>query len=276
MPIPPPAVTAPYDTLETVLNLARSRVNDVMQSLAGEILADAQPYTQTYANAAWFDMQQYLAQLGHARFKNRCILENLPPKSSTILDPAVLPTLSWTQYYDGSGYFAPPQVAVLPQDWISPLWIKERQTGLNTPFLRMHMAEDGIFPEFGYRLLNRFWNWQQDTLQLGGAQVNFDLEAEYASYSGDFVTAGGVLWQNQPVPLMRARSAFADFIAAEFCGPRGDESAQGFRDSGELKLRRLYNVQAQQKQRTTTSRRRFSSAVRPSWGGNRGSGYGAF
>jgi hypothetical protein len=54
----PPALTAPYDSLENVLNTARVRLNDAIQQLGGDIMKDSQPFTQQMANSAWRRLQE--------------------------------------------------------------------------------------------------------------------------------------------------------------------------------------------------------------------------
>ena len=73
MPIPTPAPSAPFDTVDSVLNLVRSKMLDTIGSLAGDILTDAQPFMQEYTNAGWRELQFFLATLGYSAFKKMCI-----------------------------------------------------------------------------------------------------------------------------------------------------------------------------------------------------------
>lgn len=263
MPIPPPSVTAPYDFLESVLNVARTRLNDAIQSLGGDILTDTQPFTATMVNSAWRKLQYFLANLGHSRLKQTFIAYALPVVAST--DPASQTLWSWTQFFDGVGYFAPPVVTVLPQDFILPLRLWERQTGSNQIFVPMQMAPDGL-PQ-GYKIpFNRWFEWREDAIYMPGSTVSMDLRVEYAAYLPDFITTNNVLGDpnqqltpaNMPVPIMRCQSALANYIAAEAGKARLDDAGSAFTAEAETDAKLIMNTEVKLKQRTPVSRRPYA------------------
>jgi hypothetical protein len=215
-------------------------------------------------NGGWRKFQATLAQLGHSRSKNSAVLLAMPVKAN--LDPAIQTSLSWTGCFDGTSYYVSP---CLPQDFILPLRIWERQNGLQAPFGgprdAMHCALDGLQSRtvgpFNYE-----WEWRGDTLYFLGSLLVVDFKIEYASFLADFVTqgsgAGQVLWYNQPVPVMRCLSPLANYIAYEFAKPRGDIDAASFQADAEEETKQLFNLEVRSKVRTTTSRRGFSSGSR--------------
>jgi len=269
MPIPPPSITAPYDTLDSILNTTRIRMNDAIQSLGGEILADTQVYTQQMANDAWRKMQAFLANLGYSRLKNQFIGTAYPVVAST--DPSSQTYLSWTNFFDGNSFYSSPSVVLIPQDFICPLRMWERQTGSNSSFQPMTLAPDGL-PDCQKTAWNRFFEWREDAIYMPGSLYSMDLRVEYAAYLQDFITVGPVYWYQQPVPIMRCRSALANYIAAEASWARDDVDAQSFVDQAEMDCRLIFNNDVKMKQRHPVSRRPYGGRG-GSWRLNGNSGY---
>jgi hypothetical protein len=223
-------------------------------------------------NAAWRKFQTYLSQLGHSRFKRRTVLFNLPKYAAT--DPSQQCALSWTYYFDGVSFYFPPASAVLPQDFILPLKIWERHsaTGNNAipfPSEPMGQALDGL-PNRPYpQAWNGVWEWRDDAIYFPGSQYAMDLEVEYAAFLPDFnaalASAQGVAnWYDCKVPIMRCLSPFSLYLCAEVSVGRADMDTATFKTEAEDETKQLFNIEAKQKQRTTTSRKRFSSQIRPS------------
>lgn len=256
--IPSPAPTAPFDTVEGALNLARVRMNDAIQSAGGDILTDAQPFTQTMANAAWRGLQDFLANMGYTAFKKPLVLTAFPIAASS--DPASQTQLNWSYFFDGVSYYSPattPTAPVLPQDLIIPLRMWERLTGTNSSFIPMEPCADAL-PDVRKGGLNRFWLWENNTIYMPGSLFSMDLRLEYSAYLPDFVTNGAIQWYTLPIPIMRAMDALADFICAEAAGPRGDVDAATFIASGEKKARLIFNQEVSQKQRRPVNRRPYT------------------
>jgi hypothetical protein len=249
VPVLQPNNSAPYDIVNTVLNTARLRLNDAIQSLGGDVLTNMQPFTQQAVNTAWRRLQAALADLGFSRSTEEIVLTGLPVVAN--LDPASQVCLSWTNYFDGTNYFTAP---VLPQDLILPLKLWERPSGVNatwggpiTNFL------DGLpgGPKAG---ANFCWEWRNDAIYMPGSLCVVDLRIRYAAYLPDFITAGQTPWYSQPVPIMRSLDAFAYFICSEVAGPRGDLDAATFDTKAEAAVRQLFNREAAQKQRVNIRR----------------------
>lgn len=259
MPIPPPTLAAPFETFNYALNLARVRLNDAIASAGGDILTNTQPFTQTSVWAAFRKLQAYLANLGQSQFKKQIILSGYPVCGST--DPASMAYLDWTTYFDGAEFFVPPQVPVLPQDFILPLWVKERIAGNNCQFQPMANALDDL-PGCYKTGWNRFWQWNDNKIFMPGSQSVMDLQIRYAAYMADPITVGdptvdGVYWYNQPVPIMRSSSSLANYIAAEVAAPRDDVDAQMFKTEAENDAKLIFNFEVAQKQRVTATRRPY-------------------
>lgn len=258
-PIPPPSVTAPFSDVNSVLDLMRTKMLDTIGSLAGDILQNAQPFLQEYTNAGWRELQFFLATLGFSAFKVPFIGKAYPVVDST--DPATWTSLSWTQFVNASGgVFAPPTVDVLPQNMILPLRISERITGSRGRFTPMQMAKDQL-PEPRKGPYNGWWLWENQAIYMPGSIYSMDLRMELAIYMPDFETTGiaptQTFWYQQPVPLVRAKTALAWFICDEVVQARAD-LAGSFTAQAQQAARQLYNIEVSQKQRVPTQRRPYA------------------
>jgi hypothetical protein len=255
LPLPPP-LTAPYDTLESVLQAGRVRMNDAIQSLGGDILTDTQPFTQTMVTLAWRKFQAYLANLGCVRFKKPLVLTGFPPVAS--IDPASWTALTWSSFFDGMSYWVPPFASVLPQDMIMPLKMWERQSGSAAQFVPMEQAVEAL-PDCRKGPYNSCWYYENDTLYMPGSIYSMDLRFEYAAYLADFaVNPDGSVIGAQPVPIMRSLDALSYYFCAEAALGRDDVDAEPFNQKGDQAARMIFNREVAMKQRRPVSRRCFS------------------
>ena len=266
MPIPPPVPVAPYDSVDSVLNSARVRMNDAIESIGGDILQDSQPFTQEMTNDGWRRLQSFLANLGYGRLKKPLLMPAFPVVAD--YDPGSWCTLDWTAYFDGVSFWVPPSINVLPPDLILPLRISERVTGSNSSWSPMALAKDQL-PAVKKGPYNGWWQWENDTIYLPGSIYSMDLRLEYAAFLPDFLTTGPVQWYQQPVPIMRSKNALSYYICAEGAGAREDMDAEPFILKAEQEARLIFNQEVSQKQRVPTQRRPYSGSR-----GGYGSGYG--
>ena len=278
MPVPPPFTAAPYDNLESVLNLSRTRFNDAIASIGGEILTDTQPFTATMVNSAWRRLQAQLCNLGYSKYKRKWWGYGLPAVASQ--DPSSETFWSWTQYFDGVAYYTAPVVPLLPQDMIAPLVIKERQSGNNQPFSKMMLAPDGL-RECRKRPWNGQFEWKNDAIYMPGSTFSMDFEIEYAAYDYDFVSTNGVLGNpattppttpfNMQVPIMRCQSAFANYVCVECAKGRDDVDVPQFLAEAEQDAKLLMNnSDVKLKQRHPVQRRAYAGRGRGQLWGTQG------
>ncbi len=260
MPIlPPPPSALPLDSVDTVLNFARARINDSILTIAGNLLADSQPYTFTLLNAAFRHLQEDLANAGCPAFTNEAILSNLPIVAFN--DPAVQVWMSCQYFFDGSSYWNTP---VLPFDCILPLRIWERQSGTQNQFTQVNPANDGLPDNVKTQFLG-LWEWRQNAIYMPGALIARDLRVRYASYLADIASSGTAL-----VPIIRCADALANYVAAEFAFSRGsaDANAVGnsFLSMGQQSMKRMINRDARREQRGNHRRPGYSSGRHSGWG----------
>lgn len=266
MPIPAPIALSPYDSLESALNVARTRLNDAIAAIGGDILTDSQPFTATMVNSAWRQLQAYLSNLGYSKYKRKFWAYAMPKVATT--DPSLPVIWSWTYYFDGVSYYAPPVVTVLPNDLIAPLIVKERQTGTNAQFTRLKSAPDGLC-EGQKRPWNGEFEWKNDAVYMPGSTSSMDFEVEYAAYDVDFIATNNVLGNpttnpattpaNMPIPIMRSQSALANYIAAECALGRDDVDAPTFLAAAQADAKLLMNnSDVKLKQRHPVQRRSYA------------------
>lgn len=257
--IPPPATTLPLDAVDTVLNFARARINDSTLTIAGNLLADSQPYTFTLLNAAFRHLQEDLANAGCPAFTNEAVLFNLPVVAFT--DPVAQVWMSCQYYFDGSSYYDSP---VLPFDCILPLRLWERQSGTENLFTEVHPVNDGL-PDGPKTNWLRMWDWRQNAIYMPGALIQRDLRIRYASYLADIASSGTAL-----VPIIRCADALANYVAAEFAFSRGSPDAvavgNSFLGMGQQAMKRMINRDARREQRGNHRRRGYSAGRHGGWG----------
>ncbi len=258
MPLPP-ALTAPYEVLDDgngggALALARGRLNDMIQQVGGDILKVNQPFARTYCNAAWRRLQQYLANFGHTRGIDEYTITGLPPVAT--LDPASQCWLDWTGYFDGTQLWT--EFAV-PRQFYSPLKVWERITGQNAYFAPLNCRMDGL-PDGPKGWRNGFFEWRADRLYMPGSQNSMDLRIRFAQFFPDFVTQGETQWYQQPVPIVGATDALADYICVEATDGRDDVDSQTFKTRAEKEAKLIFNRDVRLKQRSNVRRHPRSGA----------------
>ncbi len=230
--------TAPYDTVETVLQAARVRLNDAIQSIAGEILTDTAPFSQQATNNAWRRLQDELANKGFARLKQETIYPSVPACIPT--DYGTQVWFSWANYFDGNANQSAP---VLPQDMIAPYELWERVHGSTGNYSPMDQLLNGL-PTVAKGTLNRVWEWREETIYMPGATGLTDVRLRYAAYLQDFVANSPTLatpWYGQPVPIMRSLNALAWFVCGEMARARTDLDAGYFDAQGTQAAEMIWN-----------------------------------
>jgi hypothetical protein len=274
MPVLPVLASPPYDTVDSCVIAARVKVNDAMQSLSGDTLQYQYPFTQITVNNAWRQLKNYLSDKSQSRLHGELIIGNLPP--AAVQDPATQVNLSWVGYYDGNNLF---NQIVLPPYFKNPLWVCERISGQPYGFgPPMRNCIDGL-PQPWKQPLNLYWEWREDALYMPGATAYTDLRIRFNLNLSDFLNVGdppssGKYWYQLQVPILDCQQAFANFIAAEFVGPRADADYQRFIQMGQAEADMILNRDIQAKQRTNSRRQPFSVTQNVGGWGNGGWGNG--
>jgi hypothetical protein len=228
----------------------------------GDIFADSQAYVLPTVNAAWRKVQKKLADKGHPRLRNEVDLFSIP--IITNLDPVSQQFISWTQFFDGTNFQnsqSVPPAPLLPQDFISPLRIWERQSGMTIHFRPMHPIGDGLKSRVKTSY-NRWWDWREDAIYFPGSLLNMDLRIAYCAFLTDLVVIDGS-FSLTPVPIMRCADALAYYSAGIFVMPRGGEAlAPGYFAQGDMAVDQITNSWAKLQQRSSFHRRAWGERGR--------------
>lgn len=209
--------TAPYPTVEDALVAARVISNDAAQSIAGNILADLQPFTLPMADLAHKTLRKMLVRAGITTYSKYGFVTGLTPVATS--DPGVQVQLSYAGYFDGVNENSEP---TLPGDLIEPLEMWERQTASQTQWCEMKAASDSISTR---SQVARFgiWDWETDILYLPGATQSNDLKIKYLKATPRLTDV------NQQIPIADCDMAMGALIAELAAAARGGEAAAYFK-----------------------------------------------
>lgn len=231
--IPAAVGNTPYDSVSTVLNTVRVRMNALAKS-AGDVVTASQPFTQQAFNTAWRRMQEFLVNLKFSRLMG-IETEILAIPAVGTSDPGVSASLTWSGYSDGKNAIKP--AFSLPAGLIRPIRLWERVTGSNAGFTPMEFTQNGLGNQ-PKQARNYAWEWVGDSLNLPGSTVPMDLRIRYSGSLPDFVGAGATPWYLQQVPIARALDALAWFTCFELASARPDlgldaDTINGLQTNGE-------------------------------------------
>ena len=251
----PPAQVAPYEPLDDgdgggALALARARLNDMIQSVGGDILKVDQPFARTYCNGGWRRLQNFLANLGFARLVDEIIVSAVPICASS--DPASQCWIDWTGFFDGTQLWTN---YALPQNCAFPLKVWDRVSGFNSGWgIPLRECMDGIPATFKYPR-NGIFDYRNDRILFPGTTIPVDMRIRFAQYLPNFSTQGQTQWYQQPVPIFGATDALADFICVEACDGRDDVDSSTFKNRAEAEAKLIFNRDVRIKNRSNVRRR---------------------
>ena len=244
MPVP----TSVYDTAEYVLNLSRAIANDAQLSIAGSILADTQPYTFTFLNSMYRDLQDELTDSGVETFAQEAILTQIVPVATP--DPGIQVNINWTGYNNGTGNYDNP---TLPADMVGPLRLWERQTGMVSDFVPMLPTSDGL-PSTSQGSYLRWWEWRSDSIWMVGSVNEQDIRLRYNSWLPDLYDG------TSEVLIVRSSNALAYMMVAAFAASRGSPISTNLRGQAAEYIAKLTGRTSRRKQRASHRRRPYGQA----------------
>lgn len=242
----PVVSTGPFDTANSVLNLARVLVNDAALGIAGNLLANTQPYTFEYLNSAYRTLQKQLRDAGvEYAFKETQLLL-LPAVAAP--DPTVQVYIDFTGSYNGTTFSATP---VLPADLVTPLRLWERPSNTNAYFSDMFPASDGMESRQQTSWLFQ-WEWRSQKLYMIGSLAVEDLRLRYIPALPD-LTDG-----DSEVLILESKEAIAYYVAAQWAGTRGSPLADTLFTQGKMYADKMINATSRKTQRAQHRRIPYS------------------
>lgn len=214
----PPSNSAPYDYWYTILSAARRRLGQSVPSLIpylGSILDQTQADCLQAARNAFRRQQDAMTELGSRRFKDSIVIEGIPIVATD--DPAIDCYISWTEIFDGVSSQTTP---VLPSNLRSPIWMSERQNGVNAVFPppnvpNMTPQPDGL-PKRIKQLWNRSWQWRNETLYYPGALQSVDFWIYFVQWLPDPADVGSTPWFMTQIPIMWCQDSLTWWLCKEY------------------------------------------------------------
>lgn len=220
MPLVDGAGGNPYPTINEVMNIARARVNDMMNDTAGDLLSNDSPASQTYLTAAWKWLQARCDTAGVQTFIKSIPIYGIPPMANC--DVANECWITWAGCSDGVNEFDGP---ILPQDMISPksVWRRPAVPGGDapavnpSPFCLMAQATDGLPAWLDWNV----YDWRDDGVYFYGTSYAQDWKLRYSAYRAPL----DITQPTSMVPIMMCEDCLGSRVAFEFANSRGATQA---------------------------------------------------
>jgi hypothetical protein len=242
------APSTPYDSAESILQLARSISADAATAngLAGDILADSQPYIFPLLTKAYRDLQDELISQSSEIMNKYGYVYALEPTAYN--NPRFNVQLSFLGYTYGEGKLD--GTKALPPDMVKPLELWECIAGQQR-WVEMKQASDSI----SSRPTNsrfRIWDFQNDILYMPGASQTNDLKIKYL---GTFPDLAG---PTAPVYILRSQTYLANKLVADVGRALGAlEMIPSFEAEAEKAKARIVNRTARKESYGSYNRRPF-------------------
>src|SRR5690348_15502032 len=152
MPVVPPAKlsTVVFWDANDVLDFARVLVNDAQSGISGQDLSNDRPYTWPLLNFCYAKLASWLedSNVESATYSG-AIIGPLAPAPTASADCNVQVRLGYDGYWDGGNDATDPKYK-LPDDFVMPLELWERQASTSGPFLPMKQHLGGLPPRAGF------------------------------------------------------------------------------------------------------------------------------
>ena len=210
MPVVPPALGNPYPTVGLIFQFARQRVNDMLNTVDGDLLIsgdDPAPYTQTMLTSAWRWYQAKCASAGVETMKKTIVLYGLPVQATQ--DAADEAYVTWLGCSDGVNQYDGP---ALPQDLIQPVSVRFRQSGQMNFCEPVEQATDGLPGYLRYDV----YDWRDDGMYFYAPQFVRDMKLQYAAYRPDLDATN----EAALVPMMFCEDCLGARLGFEFANAR--------------------------------------------------------
>ena len=268
-----PTINLPQATgatsLETIMNLVRSLVNDTQAGATdtpgeGQILTDnpaISPFTQPFLNSSIRELYRELRNVGDpVLIKDNVILTGLPIINSPTQglgqsDPAVQTILSPEGYFDGVQIWPNFQ---LPGDMLYPTCLWERATGSNDPFRQMDAPSGGLSSLLQGTCL-RQWEWRNNNLNFFGATQQRDIRMRYYASLPQFFSPT-LDFSTTYVPVLDCTDAVAYMTAVKYARMLGSPGLADLLAESKNQMFQLKNANVRRMQHQDFARIPFGNS----------------
>ena len=239
--------TSAYTSLESVLNLARALVNDMLVNTGGEILTDNAPFTFPFINFAAAYLSNEMTNNGMKVFEMETVLTSV--LSIAVNDPGVQVNISDSGYFDGVSNHQFPQ---LPTNLLEPVDLWERQTGSTAMWNPMVPYPDGL-PSVIQNATLGIWEYRGEAIYMPGATQSNDVRLRFKTTGIQFVTP------NDSVMIRGADPALANLLAAVFINSRNPGAGVSFSEAGDALVAQLVTAEVRSQQRIPITRASYGA-----------------
>jgi hypothetical protein len=213
------ALQTQFPTVEEVMILARTFVNDTfpgLQGTQGRILTDAAPFTIPWLNHALRTLQRKLRGEGVSFPIKEQVLLGVPPVVKP--DPGVFVNVGFLGTNNGTTSSASP---ALPPDCVQPLRVRQRQSNSGQPFRDMQMAQGGLPSTLQGAWLG-LWEWRGYAIWMNGATSLYDLMIRYTSGQPPLsASLAPAAFPTTNIYILDSQDALAGMIAKRYGAARG-------------------------------------------------------
>lgn len=256
-------------SLETIMQLSRSLVNDTQPGATGtvgegQILVDnpqISGFTLPFLLASIREVYRELRNVGDAELVfDNVIIENLPVIQSPsyglgAADSTVQTILSTSGYFDGLVQW--PNF-ILPANMLYPTKLWERQSGTENNFQEMHQVQEGLPPRQQTFAL-RDWEWRNNNINFCGATQNRDIRMRY--YGTLQVPYGTTIdFETTYVPILDSTEAVAYKVAVKYARMLGSPGLQDLVGEAKEQMFQLKNAVVRRMQSVTYHRTPFGNS----------------
>jgi hypothetical protein len=212
-----------FPTVEEVMELARSIVNDTFPGIAGtqgRILTDNAPFTLPYLNSAFRKLQRRLRNEGVTfPIRDGVVIFNLPPVVEA--DPSKFVSLGFNGYNNGTTMFGN---LTLPGDCMQVSVVRQRVTGTNLQFTPMKQAEEGLPSAYQNQWLG-LWEWRNYQIFMNGSLQPQDIMIRYLSGQPP-INIQPAQFATTNIYIIDSQDALANLIAVMYGTARGANKDQ--------------------------------------------------
>jgi len=247
-----------YPNIQTIANLARSKVRDDMAGATdtvgeGQILVDDISVSVTMANFFNSAVRELCRKLrvinAPMLIADNYIIRNIPPINGPmgfqIADPTVQCYVAFNGYFDGTDWHAS---YGLPQGVFQVIRCWERETGSNDVMQDMGEPSDGLAGVYQTNGWGR-WEWRQDMICLPGSLDYRDLRIRYLMILNALFVANANPATTY-LPIMDCEEAVASIIARLYAARQGGDLYQMRKDEADAAIFDFLNEQNHRKQGT--------------------------
>lgn len=251
-----------YPTVETILDRARTLVNDAYNNGKGRVLTDIAPFTNDYLNMAINRVQFKLANNGIPSFwADNLILS--PISAVAVPSPGSYIYVGYQGSNFGQGSTNTP---TLPNDLIIPWELWEQPVGSSQVFVKMFHVQE--LPSRYQVAFSKEWTWETDVIKAVGATQDCNWRLRYekiipeisAPPAGTTIAQATQIFSNITVPIRMGAEAIAQRIAYFYEKARNTDAdaLAATDDQAEKEVDKLIEANARATQRQSVRRRRFN------------------